>query len=240
MAAGHIAAAGEVLDALVQTSTARTRHTLRDAARAFERASRSHVHALRQAARALVHTGTALGRGEDGATTAMAIDMLFFLITAAGHWHAKKGHAQQAAAAHRAAEHLRAAYRTAAAHPLNSMYRRGRQLSRTRLDQQSTVVHQAIPELAGRILAEPGWYALAATLTDAETAGHDPAALLAEATARRELGTADSVSDVLVWRLRRVAELPADTNTTIPGAPTTPAPAVPPSQRNSRRPRHQP
>ncbi|MFJ2554054.1 MULTISPECIES: relaxase/mobilization nuclease domain-containing protein [unclassified Streptomyces] len=246
LAAGHIAAAGEVLDALAQTSAAHTRHALRDAARAFERASRSHVRAerghdraLRQAARDLVHGGPALGRGEDGATTAMAIDMLFFLITTAGHWHAQQGHAQQAAAAHRAAEHLRAAYQTAAAQPLDSMYRRGRQLSRARLNQQSTVVHEAVPELASRILAEPGWYALAATLTDAEAAGHDPAALLTDAAARRELGTADSVSDVLVWRLRRVAELSTSANATL-GVPIAPATAARPGRRPSRRSRRQP
>ncbi|MEV7868781.1 relaxase/mobilization nuclease domain-containing protein [Streptomyces sp. NPDC088124] len=246
LAAGHIAAAGEVLDALAQTSAAHTRPALRDAARAFERASRSHVRperghdrALRQAARDLVHGGPALGRGEDGATTAMAIDMLFFLITTAGHWHAQKGHAQQAAAAHRAAEHLRAAYQTAAAQPLDSMYRRGRQLSRTRLNQQSTVVHEAVPELASRILAEPGWYALAATLTDVGAAGHDPAALLTDAAARRELGTEDSVSDVLVWRLRRVAELFTRANATL-GVPIAPAPAARPGRRLSRRSRRQP
>jgi len=105
--AAHIAAAGEVPDALAKTSAAHTRAELREAAFAFERATRSHVkaegghdRALRQAARDLVYSGPALDRGEDGATTAMVIDMAFFLVTAAAHWHAKKGHAQQAAAAH--------------------------------------------------------------------------------------------------------------------------------------------
>ncbi|GGZ55691.1 mobilization protein [Streptomyces subrutilus] len=115
-AAAQIAAAGEVLDALAKTSAAYTHRELRDAAFAFERASRSHVravrghdHALRQAAHDLVHSGPALGRGEDGATTAMLIDTAFFLVTAAANWHARKDHAQQAEAAHQAAEHLRAA-----------------------------------------------------------------------------------------------------------------------------------
>ncbi|MFC5218858.1 relaxase/mobilization nuclease domain-containing protein [Streptomyces coerulescens] len=217
VAATHIAAAGEVLDALAKTSAAHTRRELRDAATAFERASRSHVraarghdHALRQAARELVHGGPALGRGEDGATTAMAIDMLFFLITAAAHWHAKKGHAQQAEAAARAAEHLRTAYQGAAAQPLGVLYQRGRRLCRPMLRRQTVVLREALPELAEQILAEPGWYALAATIAEAEAAGHDPAALLSAAVERRELDTADSVSDVLVWRLRRTAALPAD------------------------------
>ncbi|MEV7242742.1 relaxase/mobilization nuclease domain-containing protein [Streptomyces sp. NPDC093248] len=217
VAAAHIAAAGEVLDALAKTSAAHTRRELRDAATAFERASRSHVRAirghdraLRQAARNLVQGGPALGRGEDGATTAMAIDMLFFLITAAAHWHARKGHAQQAEAATRAAEHLRTAYQTAAAQPLGVLYQRGRRLSRPMLQRQTVLLREALPEVAEQILAEPGWYALAATLAEAEAAGHDPAALLSDVAGRRELGTADSISDVLVWRMRRTADLPAD------------------------------
>ncbi|MEV4452878.1 relaxase/mobilization nuclease domain-containing protein [Streptomyces mirabilis] len=217
VAAAHIAAAAEVLDALAKTSAAHTRRELRDAAFAFERASRSHVRAerghdraLRQAARDLVHGGPALGRGEDGASTAMAIDMLFFLITATMHWHAKKGHAQQAAAARQAAEHLRAAYEETAAQPLGVLYQRGRRLNRPMLQRQTVVLREALPTLAKQILAEPGWYALAATIVEAEAAGHDPAALLSDAVERRELDTADSVSDVLVWRMRRMADLPAD------------------------------
>ncbi|MFD4377813.1 relaxase/mobilization nuclease domain-containing protein [Streptomyces sp. NPDC058486] len=217
VAAAHIAAAGEVLDALSKTSAAHTRRELREAAAAFERASRSHVRAerghdraLRQAARDLVRGGTALGRGEDGASTAMAIDMLLFLITAAAHWHARKDHAQQAEAAQQAAEYLRAAYRAAAGHPLAVLHQRGRHLARPLLQRQTSLVRAAVPHLADQVLAEEGWYALAATLADAEAAGHDPAALLADAAGRRELGTAESVSDVLVWRLRRTADLPAD------------------------------
>ncbi|MFJ4918483.1 relaxase/mobilization nuclease domain-containing protein [Streptomyces sp. NPDC088725] len=228
VAAAHIAAAGEVLDALAKTSALHTRRELQDAATAFERASRSHVRAerghdraLRQAARALVHSGPALGRGEDGATTAMAIDMLFFLITATMHWHAKKGHAQQAAAAHQAAGHLRAAYETAAAQPLGALYQRGRRLGRAVAERQTSVLREALPQLAEQILAEPGWYALAATLADVEAAGHDPAVLLSDATARRELNTAESVSDVLVWRLRRTAGLPADNNDRVTSSPAS-------------------
>jgi hypothetical protein len=171
---------------------------------------RGQDRALRQAARDLVQGGPALGRGEDGATTAMAIDMLFFLITAAAHWHARKGHAQQAEAATRTAAHLRTAYQAAAAQPLGVLYQRGRRLSRPMLQRQTVLLHEALPELAEQILAEPGWYALAATIAEAEAADHDPASLLSGAVGRRELDTADSVSDVLVWRLRRMADLPAD------------------------------
>jgi hypothetical protein len=246
VAAAYISSAGEVLDALAKTSAAHTRRELRDGAFAFERASRSHVRAerghdraLRQAARDLVHGGPALGRGEDGASTAMAIDMLFFLIIAAAHWHAKKGHAQQVAAARQAAEHLRSAYEDAAAQPLGVLYQRGRRLSRPVFQRQTVLLREALPGLAERILAEPAWYALAATITDAEAAGHDPADLLSQAVERRELDTADSVSDVLVWRLRRLADLPADA-TGIPEnntkkSPTTVRPASARTTASGRR-----
>lgn len=175
VAAAYVAATGEVLDALAKTSAAHTRSELRDAANAFERASRSHIRAvrghdraLRQAARDLVHGGPALGRGEDGASTAMVIDMLFFLVTAAAHWHARKGHAQQAEAASRAAEHLRNAYRPAAAQPLGVLYQRGRRLSQPVLQRQTALLRETLPSLAEKILAEPGWYALAATIAEAD------------------------------------------------------------------------
>ncbi|WP_435124508.1 relaxase/mobilization nuclease domain-containing protein [Actinacidiphila sp. bgisy144] len=215
--AAQLSAAGEVLDALAKTSAAHTRRELGAAAAAFERASRSHIRAerghdraLRQAARDLVRGGPALVRGEDGATTAMLIDMVFFLVTAAVHWHNKHQHAQQAAAAHQAAQHLRAAYRAAAPTHLTTMHRRGQLLPRARQQKHAAQLRQALPAYSERILAEPGWFALAATITEVEKAGHDPAELLVHAVGQRELATAESVSDVLTWRLRRIADLPAD------------------------------
>ncbi|MFS4091898.1 relaxase/mobilization nuclease domain-containing protein [Streptomyces sp. AF1A] len=215
-AAAQITAAGEILDALAKTSAAHTRAELREAAFVFERASRSHVgaarghdRALRQAARDLVHSGPALGRGEDGATTAMLIDMAFFLAIAAANWHAKKHHGQQAAAARQAAEHLRAAYQAAAGEPMAALGQRGQRLAPRVRQRQADLVRHVLPELAERIQAEAGWPALATTLDDARKAGHDPAALLADAARRREVDTATSISDVLVWRLRRSAHLPA-------------------------------
>ncbi|SEO74026.1 relaxase/mobilization nuclease domain-containing protein [Actinacidiphila rubida] len=242
-AAAQITAAGEVLDALAATSAAHTRRELREAAAAFERASRSHVRAerrhsraLRRAARDLVYSGPALGRGEDGAGTAMAIDMLVFLVMATAHWHWRKQHAQQAAAARQAADHLRAAYRNAAGPPLKAASQRGRALPGPVRDRQAAAVRTALPELAEQILAEPGWHALAATLTDAEAAGKDPARLLAQAAARRELGSAESISDVLIWRLRRTAGLPADpTGLRRHATSHTAAPNPPTQQRRSGR-----
>ncbi|MCT9009384.1 relaxase/mobilization nuclease domain-containing protein [Streptomyces rhizosphaerihabitans] len=249
MAAAQIAAAGEVLDALAKTSAAHTRAELREAAFVFERASRSHVRAvrghdsaLRQAAHDLVHSGAALGRGEDGATTAMVIDMAVFLAIAAANWHAKRHHSQQAAAAQQAAEHLRAAYQAAAAHSIAALRRRGQRMTPRIRARQADLLRKALPELAERIQAEPGWPALVSTLADARQAGHDPAALLADAARRRELGSADSISDVLVWRLRRSAHLPAAAPENLQAAGArdgwhipTPALATPPAAQASNR-----
>ncbi|WP_199846477.1 mobilization protein [Streptomyces sp. CB01201] len=215
VAAAQISATGEVLDALAKTSALDTRSELRQAAWEFERASRSHTRAefrhaqdLRRAARDLVHGGPAPGRGEDGAGTAMVLDMLVFLATAAANWHAQRQHAQQAEAARRTAAHLRAAYQHAAGEPLTVLRERGRRIAPSLLRRHATTLRAVLPELAETILAEPGWNALVATLTDAETAGQDARALLVEATARRELDSAESAGEVLIWRLRRTADLP--------------------------------
>ncbi|MFJ6568793.1 relaxase/mobilization nuclease domain-containing protein [Streptomyces sp. NPDC091292] len=215
-AAAQIAATCEILDALARTAALHTRSELHQAAREFERASRSHTRAefrhaqdLRRAARDLVYSGPALGRGEDGAGTAMVLDILVFFAIAAAHWHAQRQHAQQAEAASRAAAHLRAAYQQAAAEPLAALRERGRRIAPSLRRHHASTLRAALPELADSVLAEPGWDALAATLADTERAGHSPRALLAEAAARRELDTAESISDILVWRLRRTANLPA-------------------------------
>ncbi|MEV7680614.1 mobilization protein [Streptomyces sp. NPDC088341] len=239
-AAAQISATGEVLNALAKTSALHTRNELRQAAWEFERASYSHTRAdfrhvqdLRRAARELVHGGPALGRGEDGAGTAMVLDMLVFLAIAAAHWHAQRHHAQQAEAARRAAAHLRAAYLQAAGEPLAVLRERGRRIAPPLRRHHATTVRAALPELAETVLAEPGWDALAATLADAERAGHNPRDLLAEAAARRELDTADSISYVLVWRLRRTAGLPAYAPT---ATPTTKPQTTTPHQNPAHRP----
>ncbi|MEU2868671.1 mobilization protein [Streptomyces olivoreticuli] len=243
-AAAQLSATGELLDALAKTSAATTRDELRLAARAFERASRSHIRAqhaqaraLRKAAREIVYAGPSLGRGEDGVATAMVLSTLLLVVVAAARWHAQHEHAQQAAAARQAAEHLRAAYRSTAYAPLTELRHRGRRLPQTTRARYETTVRAALPHLAETVLAEGGWDALAATLNDAARAGADPAALLREAAGQRELHSADSVSDVLVWRMRRLADLPAHApqTTANPVSATTARAARPASPTNPRR-----
>ncbi|MFG3112868.1 relaxase/mobilization nuclease domain-containing protein [Streptomyces sp. NPDC048197] len=218
-AAAQLVGVGELLDAVAQTSPASTRKELGEAARAFERATRSHIRAeradnraIRTAARGIVRAGNALGKGEDGGATAMLLSTMVLVTIAAARWHSARGHAQQAAAAQQAAQHLRAAYRTAAATPMKAMREHGRRLPEPVRQRHVEALEVALPQHADHVLREPGWDALAATLDQAERAGHDPDVLLQQAIAWRELDTADSVTDVLVWRLRRLGKLPSATD----------------------------
>ncbi|MFD6371646.1 mobilization protein, partial [Streptomyces roseolus] len=215
--AAQLAGVGELLDAVAQTSPADTRAELAAAARAFERATRSHVRAeradtraLRSAARGIIQAGGALGRGEDGGTTAMLVSTLVLVTLAAARWHSARGHAQQAHASRQAAEHLRTAYRQAAATPMRVLHDQGRALPEAQRRAHEATLRAVLPDQgvrAGGVSAKTD--ALAATLAQAEQAGHDPEALLKQAIDLRELATAENVNDVLVWRLRRIAQLPA-------------------------------
>ncbi|MFZ3572270.1 mobilization protein [Streptomyces sp. BH097] len=214
--AAHLVGVGTVLDAVAQTASTSSREELAKAARAFERATRSHVRAehadhraLRVAARGITQAGNALGKGEDGGTTAMLLSTLVLATIAATRWHSARGHAQQAAAARQTAEHLRTAYRSAAATPMSVMRSHGLRLSTPQRDRYVQAIKGALPEHADSVCRDPGWAALAATLDQAERAGYRPEDLLRKAFEWRELATADSVSGVLVWRLRRLADLPA-------------------------------
>lgn len=247
-AADQLTGIGEVLDALAQTSAAPTRNELQAAARTFERATRSHIQAasthnqaLRKAARDLIQSGPAFGKGEDGAATAMLVSVLITAAVMAAHWHAARGHAQQAAAARETATHLRTAYQTAAASPLTTLRATGQALPAPARHQAAATVQAVLPNDAARIQAEPNWPALAATLTEAAQAGHNPATLLHRAVDNRELTTADSLTDVILWRLRHEANLPAappsapQRQSQRPTPPPT-APALPlPSQAPTRR-----
>jgi len=231
-AAAHLPAVGEVLDALAQTSPSLTRKELAAAARTFERATRSHtraeqadMRAVRGAARAIVQAGSALGRGEDGGATAMILSTLVLAALAAARWHAARGHAQQAAAARQSAQHLRTAYQQAAATPMQALRHHGRALPEGRRTFYDTAIRTALTGNNLPTTTAARFDALAATLAQAEQAGHDPDTLLQQAIDQRELDTAVDIDDVLVWRIRRIAHLPAHPGPAArPTTTRTPAP----------------
>lgn len=63
-------------------------------------------------------------------------------------------------------------------------------------------VHQAVPEHASSVLADPAASTLAAYLIKAAGEGLEPAQILAEVVASRDLADADSVAQVLTWRMQ--------------------------------------
>ncbi|GAA2156108.1 relaxase/mobilization nuclease domain-containing protein [Kitasatospora kazusensis] len=220
----------EVLDTLAATSPTLSRKELHQAARALEytriantRAAGADLRAMRSAARELLHAGPATGRGEDGTAAATILTSLVLLAIVIAKWHAAQGHRHQADAARTAADHLRAAYTRHAAKPIAHLTLEGRLLPKPDHDRQADAVRRTLPaDQATRLLAEENWAALAATLAQAEAAGHNPTTLLANAAGRRELATADSPAAVLTWRIRRDANLP------------TPAPAATPDELRTR------
>ncbi|MDJ1138473.1 hypothetical protein [Streptomyces iconiensis] len=63
------------------------------------------------------------------------------------------------------------------------------------------VVRQVLPSDADRVLNDATWPALTTTIAKAETADHNPRRLLTKLSAERELETAKSPAQVLIWRV---------------------------------------
>ncbi|MCD9877040.1 relaxase/mobilization nuclease domain-containing protein [Streptomyces guryensis] len=209
-AQAHIAALGELLQATAQNAPDNLRTELRAASTAFARAQRSQIraedraaHALRSAARDIVHTAT----GPDGSALAALVAALVWAAIVAGRWHEAKHHAHQADAARQAVQHLQTAADRALAPTLADL------TARPPRDQARRVlandVRAAIPDQAERILTDPAWPALVTVLADAEARGHQPHQLLKEAAAQRELTTARQPARVLITRIQHTGRNPA-------------------------------
>ncbi|MFI6806420.1 relaxase/mobilization nuclease domain-containing protein [Streptomyces luteogriseus] len=209
-AQAHITALGELLEATAQKAPANLRTELQDAAKAFARAQRSQIraedraaHALRSAARDIVHTAT----GPDGSALAAMVAALVWAAIVARRWHEAKNHAHQADAARQAVQHLQMAADRALAPTLAELTARPpREQTRRVL---ANDVRAAVPDHAERILADPAWPALATVLADAEALGHQPHQLLKEAAAQRELTSARQPARVLITRIQHTGRNPA-------------------------------
>ncbi|MFD9112873.1 relaxase/mobilization nuclease domain-containing protein [Streptomyces bottropensis] len=209
-AQAHIAALGELLEATAQKAPAHLRAELWAASKAFARAQRSQVraedrvaHALRSAARDIVHTAT----GPEGSALAALVAALVWATIVAGRWHQAKSHAHQADAAREAVRHLQSAADHAIAPVLAGLTARPPREQARRI--LASDVRAAVPDHAERILADPAWPALATVLADAEARGHQPHQLLKEAAAQRELTTARQPARVLITRIQHTGRNPA-------------------------------
>jgi hypothetical protein len=77
------------------------------------------------------------------------------------------------------------------------------------VEQHAQHIRAALPDHAEQILTDPAWPTLAAALTQAETAGHDPRQLLQHAARQRALDDARSTARTLAWRIQRLGTRPA-------------------------------
>ncbi|MEO3842759.1 mobilization protein [Streptomyces sp. B22F1] len=202
-AQAELAAVGELLDILPTLTTGTVHHELFAAAQTFERATRSRIRFdYAQAAELRTSAKRLLRTADQPIPDAVALDLLLtltLLAIAAAQWHRAYRHTQQAAAAQGALPHLRAAYRHTAAPALNNLAQRAP--APEAADRYAALVRGALPEYAEQILTDGSCPALASTLHEAEADGHRPADALTKAADSRELDTADSVAEVLIWRL---------------------------------------
>ncbi|MDP9608555.1 MULTISPECIES: hypothetical protein [Streptomyces] len=206
-AQAHIAAFGEVLDALPVLAPKLLRPQLQQTATAFERATRSRIRAQHDQARALRSAIRALRTApvaEGGSGLAMFLDVALLVVTATAHWHQLRQHDQQVTAAHQALIHLRAAYEQAATAPLATLALR-KPPAQT-VDRLVRRIWETAPSQAQQILGDRGWDALTTVLTEAERLGHNPDTLLQQAIHQRPLDDARHPAEVLTWRIRRLGE----------------------------------
>ncbi|WP_416973582.1 relaxase/mobilization nuclease domain-containing protein [Streptomyces sp. 4F14] len=205
----HLAAFGEALDAVLLVTPQAVRPQLREAATAFERATRSRIRAEHHHARALRGAVRAMLREpapKDGAVLAMFLDAAILVVIAAARWHQLRHHDQQVAAARQTLLHLQAAYGQAAAAPLAALAQR--RPPRRTVDRYVLHLRQAVPGRVEQIVEDPAFGALSAALAEAEAAGHDPQRLLQQAAGQRALDDADSPARVLTWRVQRLGVRP--------------------------------
>lgn len=209
-AQAHLAAFGEALDALPLLAPTPIRSQLREAATKFERATRSRIRAEHHHARALRGAVRAMLREtapRDGAALAMFLDAAILVVIAATRWHQLRHHDQQVAAAHQAVIHLQAAYDQVAAAPLAALAQR--RPPQQAVERHVHVIRRSVPEHAEQALKDAAFDALAATLAEAEAAGHDPEQLLQQTADQRALDDARHPARVLTWRVQRLSARPA-------------------------------
>ncbi|GGO98318.1 relaxase/mobilization nuclease domain-containing protein [Wenjunlia tyrosinilytica] len=219
--AGDVAALGDLIVVAAVISPRMVRDRMRQAAYEFERASRvPGDRALEGQARGLYRESTyllsqsaaAAGRSD----TVAALGLLLALMTAieaSRRWHQAQEHRAQAEASGRAGRLLREAVEVTAGASAAREYRPRPKRAAARPGgprrtpavsgegPMAGVLQQALPEHARTVLADPAWPALRTRLVAVEKAGEDPADVLAAVAARREMTSADSVAEVLTWRL---------------------------------------
>ncbi|MEW2265958.1 relaxase/mobilization nuclease domain-containing protein [Streptomyces sp. NPDC047853] len=219
--AGDVAALGDLIVTAAVVSPYLVRSQMRKAAYEYERASRAPTvrqmegqarELYRESTQVLARSVSSVGRND----TVAALGFLLALVTAveaSRRWHQAQEHRVQAEAAGRAGRLLHEAVEVTVGVNAAREYkpRSKRAAAQARTGRRAATapgtrpmvgtVQKAVPEHAREILADSAWPTLRARLAEVEKAGDDPGDVLATVAARRELNSADSVAEVLVWRL---------------------------------------
>ncbi|WP_367575224.1 relaxase/mobilization nuclease domain-containing protein [Streptomyces griseoaurantiacus] len=219
--AGDVAALGDLIVAAAVVSPHSVRSQMRKAAYEFERAARAPSarrmegrarELYRESTQVLSHSMSAAGRND----TVAVLGFLLALVTAVEAsrcWHQAQEHRVQAEAAGRAGRLLHEAVevtvgvnaaREYTPRPERTAARKGtgpRAAAEPGIRPMAGVVEEVVPEHAREVLADLAWPALRSRLAVMEKAGDNPAEVLALVARRRELTSADSVAEVLTWRL---------------------------------------
>ncbi|NGO40615.1 relaxase/mobilization nuclease domain-containing protein [Streptomyces ureilyticus] len=240
--AGDVAALGDLVVVAALVSPYLVRDQIRQAAYEFERASRAPgARSLQGEARELYRESTqvlyqsvaSVGRNDAAAMLGFLL-ALVRAVEASRRWHQAQEHQAQADAAGRAGRLLREAVEVTAGEGAARDYRPRAKRTPTRSDTarrtaaapgerpMAGVVQQALPGHARTVLADEAWPALRTQLVEVERAGEDPVDVLATVAARRELTSAESIAEVLTWRLdgwrRQRSSTAAASGTSAPAA----------------------
>ncbi|MBC2869856.1 relaxase/mobilization nuclease domain-containing protein [Streptomyces mexicanus] len=219
--AGDVAALGDLIVVAAVLSPDAIRDQMRRAAVEFERAARAPVarelegearELYRESTQLLTQATVSVGRNDVAAVLGFLLALLA-AVEASRRWHEAQEHRAQAEAAGRAGRLLHEAVEVTAGVTAAREFRRRPKRAAARAGgvrraplvsgerPMVGVVQQAVPEHARAVLTDPAWPALRERLVAIEQGGEDPAEVLAAVAARRELTSAESVAEVLTWRL---------------------------------------
>ncbi|MFE4394554.1 MULTISPECIES: relaxase/mobilization nuclease domain-containing protein [Streptomycetaceae] len=213
--AGDVAALGDLLVLMSAAAPPLVEPNLRASAAEFERAARAPGRRdldgearmlLRSSARLLVSSARSAGHNDAAAFLGFLL-ALVAAVTAAQLWHEEQGYRLQADAARRTGRSLLEAVElsTGASVETSSRSRTRRPGPASPVPSRSSlltdVVTRALPSHASAVLVDPAWPVLRRRLIALERLGFDPSSVLAAVATRRELGSAESIAQVLVWRL---------------------------------------
>ncbi|MFF8279939.1 relaxase/mobilization nuclease domain-containing protein [Streptomyces lateritius] len=219
--AGDVAALGDLIVVAAIVSPRLVRDQIRHAAEEFERAARAPGdralegqarRLYRESAQVLSQSVAAVGRNDAAAALGFLL-ALVQAVEAARRWHEAQEHRVHAQSSGRAGRLLREAVEVTAGASAAREYRPRHKHTATRPGPgqrtvaapgerpMASVVQQAVPDHARAILEDPAWPTLRRSLIEVEWAGEDPAEVLATVAARRQLSSAESIAEVLTWRL---------------------------------------